>query len=174
LAERLAEVAFAETDTSYAAVVALRFDDIDFGSTLDRLIDTFEPDPRHGEWVREWSQRERAIPVVFDMGGVLGMKRDGTVISVPWDEPHGALREETSSVAHMAAVIGAAQKYPELKTLAPNRPSDAPDCPQCAVLNPDGSRGCPVCWQLGWLPRTPPSWWFNHPAPSINTGTSVV
>lgn len=174
LAERLAEVAFAETDTPYAAVVALRFDDVDLGSTIDRLIDKFEPDPRHGEWVRAWSQQERAIPVVFDMGGILGMKRDGTVISVPWDEPHGASREETSSVAHMAAVIGAAQKYPELKTLTPARPSDAPDCPQCAVLNPDGSRGCPVCWHLGWLPPTPPRWWFNHPAPSVSTGTSAT
>lgn len=174
LAERLAEVAFAKTDAPYAAVVALRFDDVDLGSTIDQLIDSFEPDPRHGEWVRTWSKQERALPVVFDMGGILGMKRDGAVISVPWDEPHGASREERSSVAHMAAVIGAAQKYPELKTLAPARPSNAADCPQCAVLHPDASQGCPVCWQLGWLPPTPPSWWFSHPAPSVSTGTSAT
>lgn len=174
LAERLAEVAFAETDTPYAAVVALRFDDVDLGSTLDRLIDKFEPDLRHSEWVRTWSKQERALPVVFDMGGILGMKRDGTVISVPWDEPGGTTHQETSCVAHMAAVIGAAQKYPELKTLVPARPPDVPDCPQCAALNPDGSRGCPVCWQLGWLPPTPPSWLFNHPAPNVTTGTSAT
>jgi hypothetical protein len=160
LAERLAEVAFAGTDAPYAAVVAFRFDDVDMGSTLDRLIDQYQPDSRHGEWVRAWSQRERALPVVFDMGGILGMKRDGTVISVPWDEPR-TTREETSSVAHMAAVIGAAQKYPELAALGPRRPADALDCPQCSVLNQDGQRGCPVCWHLGWSPPSPPGWFFS-------------
>ena len=68
LAERLAEVGFAETDAPYAAVVALRFDDVDLGSTIDQLTDAFEPDPRHGEWVRTWSQQQRVLPVVFDMG----------------------------------------------------------------------------------------------------------
>jgi len=171
LAERLADVAFAETDTPYAAVVALRFDNVDIGATIERLIDALETDPRHGEWVCARSRQERVLPVVFDMGGILGMKSDGTVISIPWDKPGGTTHEETSGVAHVAATIGAAQKYPELKTLAPARPPDVPDCPQCAVLNPDGSRGCPVCWQLGWLPPTPPSWLFNHPAPSVSTGT---
>jgi hypothetical protein len=174
LADRLAEIALVETETPYAAVVAIRFDDIDVGTTIDRLIDEYEPDPRHGEWVRAWSHQERALPVVFDMGGVLGMRRDGTVISVPWDEPTRRARTETAGVAHLAAVIGAGLKYRELATLSPARLSDAEECRQCVVLNTDGQRGCPVCWQLGWLPPTPPSWLFNGPPPSIAATASVT
>ncbi|HYO98274.1 MAG TPA: hypothetical protein VER33_27405 [Polyangiaceae bacterium] len=170
LAERLAEVAFSETNAPYAAVVALRFEDVDIGSTVDRLIAEFEPDPRHGDWVRVWSQQELALPVVFDLGGMLALRRDGAVISIPWDEPGAITHEETSSVAHMTAVIAAAQKYPELRTLAPARPSDAQDCSQCAVTNPVGSRGCPLCWHLGWLPPTPARWFFNDRAQSTTTG----
>ncbi|WP_426749812.1 hypothetical protein [Myxococcus sp. Y35] len=173
LADRLAEVAFTAPNVPYAAVVALRLDDVDVGSMLDRLIDEYEPTPVHGEWVRAWSQQERALPVVFDMGGILGMKRDGTIVGIPWDGPDRATREETSSTAHLAAVIGAARRYPELATLGPRRPSDAQECPRCAVKGSDGQHSCPVCWQLGWLPPTPPVWFFNE-SPARSAATSVT
>jgi hypothetical protein len=166
LAERLAELAFANTDSPYAAVAVLRLDDADVGSAIDRLIDEYQPDARHGDWLREWSLQNRALPVVFEMGGVLGMKRDGSIVSVSWDDPVGSTREETSGVAHLAAVVGASQKYAALATLAPRRPVDAEDCSQCALLNreSDNPRGCPICWYLGWRPPTPPTWFFNTPS----------
>jgi hypothetical protein len=162
LAQRLAEAAFANSDTPYAAVAVLRLDDVDVGSAIDRLIDEYQPDPRHGEWLRDWSREHRALPVAFDMGGVLGMRRDGSVVSVSWDDPTGSTREETSGAAHLAAVVGASQKYALLATLAPRRPLDAKPCSQCAILNPgsDVPHGCPACWYLGWQPPAPPPWLF--------------
>jgi hypothetical protein len=160
LAERLAEPVFANDDSPYTAVAVLRLDEVDVGSAIDRLIDEYRPDPRHGKWLRDWSLEHRALPVVFEIGGVLGIKRDGAVLSVSWDDPQGSTRQETSGAAHLAAMIGASQKYAMLATLAPKRPLDAQVCSHCATLNPgsDVPRGCPMCCYLGWQPPAPPRW----------------
>src|SRR5205085_2414777 len=146
------------------AVAVLRFDALDVGAEIDRLIDGYAPDPRHGAWLRNWALEHRALPATFDMGGVLGMKRDGSVVSVVWDDPGSATREETSAVAHLAAVVGAAGKYAGLETLAPRRPADAKPCSHCASFGSpiDHKRGCPICWYLGWVPPEPPRW-FSTP-----------
>ena len=88
------------------------------------------------------------------------MKRDGSVVSVSWDDPKGSTREETSSAIHLAAVVGASHKYATLATLTPRRPLDAEPCSHCATLNlgTDVPRGCPMCWYLGWRPPAPPPW----------------
>jgi hypothetical protein len=159
LAERLVQLAFAKPDTPYAAVAVLRFDAIDVAVEIDRLIDEYEPDPRHGARLRGWAREQRALPVSFDMGGVLGMRPDGSVLSVSWDDP-GSTREEPSPVAHAAATIGASQKYAALKTLGPRRPSDAEPCTACTSFRPNAGerQGCPLCWYLGWRPPTAPLW----------------
>jgi hypothetical protein len=165
LAERLAEIDFVNSEISYAAVAVLRFDDVDLASTVDRLVDAYEPEPGHADWLRAWSRANRALPVFFDMGGVVAMKGDGSVISMSWEAPDAPAREETSGAAHLAAVIGAAQRHEALGTLAPRRPRGAAECAECAVLNPDGGRGCPVCWYLGWSPPPAPSWFLDSPHP---------
>jgi serine/threonine protein phosphatase PrpC len=73
LAERLADVAFRSESTPFAAVVALRFDAVDFSAELDRLIAAYQPEPRHAAWLGAWARTERALPVSFDMGGVAGL-----------------------------------------------------------------------------------------------------
>jgi len=165
LAERIAELAFIATESPYAAIAALRVDDVDVGSAIDRLINDYQPNPKHADWLREWSHQHHALPVVFDMGGVLALKRDGSVVSVTWDDPAGSTREETSAAAHLAAVIAASRKYAVLATLAPRRPQDAEDCSHCARLHgdPNNARGCAICWYLGWRVPVPPSWFFDSP-----------
>jgi hypothetical protein len=75
LAERLADLAFANEDAPYAATAVLRFDEVDVESEIERLIDRYEPDPRHGTWLRDWARSHRALPVTFDMGGVIPRER---------------------------------------------------------------------------------------------------
>gem|GEM_PF-1380101 len=162
LAERLADVAFRNEKTPFAAVVALRFDAVDVSAELDRLIAAYEPDPGHGAWLRAWARTERALPVSFDMGGVIGLRRDGSVVSVAWDDP-GSTREETSDAAHLATTIGASRKYPALRTLAAVRPPHAKACPHCEEfrVSTSGAEGCPMCWYLGWVPPNPPPWFLR-------------
>ena len=162
LAHRLTDVAFRNVSTPFAAVVALRFDAVDVSAELDRLIAAYEPDPRHGAWLGAWARTERALPVSFDMGGVAGLRRDGSVVSVAWDDP-GSTREDTSDAAHLAATIGASRNYPALRTLAPARPPRAKACPHCEEfrVSAGGAEGCPMCWYLGWVPPNPPPWFLR-------------
>jgi len=162
LAARLTDVAFRNASAPFAAIVALRFDAVDVSEELDRLIAAYEPGARHGAWLRAWARTERALPVSFDMGGVAGLRRDGSVVSVAWDKPDST-REETSDAAHLAATIGASRNYPALRTLAPSRPPHANACPHCEEFRvpPSGAEGCPMCWYLGWVPPNPPPWFLR-------------
>lgn len=146
------------------ATAVLRFDSIDVRSTIERLIDCYEPDPRHGDWLLSWSRSNRALPASFDMGGVLGLKPDGRVLSVAWDAPESSTREETSPAAHLAATVGALLLYPSLKTLAPRSPEPARACSHCGTTSAGEGPGCPLCWYLGWMPPEPPEW-FHRPTP---------
>jgi hypothetical protein len=159
LAERLAELAMANEDSPYAAAAVLRLDGVDVSAEIDRLIDEYRPDPRHGEWLRDWSQEHRALPVYFDMGGVAGLKRDCSVVAVAWDDPEHSTLEETSAADHLTAIVGASRTYATLATLAPRRPPDAQDCPHC---DSDNRRGCAWCCYLGWCPPARPAW-FHRP-----------
>src|SRR5690606_27491269 len=109
--------------------------------------------------------RHRALPVGFDMGGVLGLKTDGSVVSVAWDDPDHSTREETTPAVHLAAAIGAAQKYPSLSTLAPRRPRGAPDCTHCEELQSSPLRGCRLCWYWGWDPPEAAEWLHSSSGP---------
>jgi hypothetical protein len=171
LAERLADLAFANEDSPYAATAVLRFDAVDVESEIERLIDRYEPDPRHGTWLRDWARLHCALPVSFDMGGVLGLKADGIVLSVAWDHwdhPNDSTREEASATAHLAATIGAARNYPALETLAPRRPATARACSHCPSLAQAQAPGCPMCWYLGWeVPRPPASFYALGAEPGV-------
>ncbi len=158
LAERLVDLGFANGDSPYSAAAVLRFDSTDVETEIDRLVDRYEPDPSHGAWLGDWARARRALPVSFDVGGALGIRRDGTVLSVAWDRQDDSTREETSGVAHLAATVGAARTKPTLETLAPRRPAAARACPQCGALAPAGGTGCPTCWYLGWEVPKPPAW----------------
>jgi hypothetical protein len=143
LAEHLVDLPFA-ADGPFAAVAAIRSDGFDLAAVVDRLIDAYTHDPRHQAWLDPWARRERALPVWFDMGGVLGLRGDGAMVGALWDHP-GPAEVETDPNLLLAARVAAA-RLPALAALAVPRPAAAPDCRFCA-----GTR-CPVCWQLGWEP----------------------
>jgi hypothetical protein len=173
LAERLADLAFANEDSPYAAVAVLRLDPFSVGDRIEALINEYEPDPNHGEWLGDWAREHRALPVSFDMGGVLSMRPDGSVVGVAWDDPRRSACEKTSCAAHLAALIGASRTYPALEALAPKRPEGAPSCSCCASTDsrPAAKRGCELCWYLGWRPPEPPPW-FQRPLGAASSTAS--
>jgi hypothetical protein len=160
VAERLAELAVASGDSPYGAMAVLRYDAVDVAAEIERLIDRYEPDPEHGAWLGDWVRSQRALPVSLDMGRVLGLTSDGSVLGIAWDEPGDSTRAETSAAAHLAAAVGAARRYPTLQTLAPRRPATASACSHCQSLATpkEAAPGCPSCLYLGWEPPRPPAW----------------
>lgn len=98
------------------------------------------------------------LPVTLDMGGCAGISPAGDVVSVTWEEPHRVTAETDPKVRNMV-LYRAGLEYPELRWLAPVRPSDAGDCGTCGGTGQfPGVAGSGVegivceCGGLGWLP----------------------
>jgi hypothetical protein len=91
-----------------------------------------------------------ALPVYFDMGGVLAFTPEGVVLSCDWESKQ--VRPETDEKWIIAAALSAAERYPELGRLVPGKPPAAKTCEACSgtgrmlqtrVL-------CRQCSGLGW------------------------
>jgi hypothetical protein len=105
-----------------------------------------------------------ALPLILDFGGFCGLRRDGTFIEVPWDEPARAT-EVTSHRMRDTALKSGSERYPFLAALLPRRSSNARTCPQCGgtgVHPLAATSGANiVCWcgGLGWIP----DYWEEDP-----------
>jgi hypothetical protein len=102
--------------------------------------------------LQEFSRRHGALPVYWDMGGLLLLLPSGTIIGTDVD----AIDDPTSQVEEqwqLIARVSAASKYPELSCSLPERPAEAPDCETCSGTGRfPGTKtaSCGVCNGLGW------------------------
>ena len=121
-------------------------------------------------YVREWGEdlvestraaaRTQLLPMYMDLGGFIGLRTDGELLSVDWDElePEGGLAVEHDPRLRRMALQAGAERYPELSFLHPVRPPDAVPCPQCRGRGRPMSDGHPTpdsivryCGGSGWL-----------------------
>jgi hypothetical protein len=116
-------------------------------AALSRLCEEATHDV--AEEVRRVAILTGGLPVWSDMGGVLILKPDGSVLE--YDKEEGTVRP-ASERSHTLALVEAALKHPELRALGPERPPEAHTCPQCSgsgvVM---GNVVCGVCMRTGWL-----------------------
>jgi len=98
------------------------------------------------------------LPLSLDAGGVVGLKRDGSVVSVEWDDPSQE-RPITRVRDRDVALIDGARRYEFLKSLLPAHSPDARVCPECrgTGVHPLAAEAkvdnvvC-QCAGLGWIP----------------------
>ncbi len=99
---------------------------------------------------REAARRTGAVPVHSDMGGILLVAPNGSVLHYHPDS--GDVSTATEERWRILALVKAARKFPELEPLRPRRPASAEVCTQCGgegvVL---GHVDCAVCWGSGWI-----------------------
>jgi len=98
------------------------------------------------------------LPALLDMGGCLGLLKNGEVASFLWDEP-ATLRLESDPRIRNLAYFQTSLKYPVLAPLVSQRPIDALTCSHCSGsgkwlgLNAKwADRIVCYCGGLGWLP----------------------
>ena len=109
--------------------------------------------------LRKLAAELQLLPVILDMGGCLGLRPNGDVMSFVWDEPRH-LRPERDPRICNTVYYRASVKYPELAALAPKRPATAIDCPHCDGTGsvswlPNADLANTIvcyCGGLGWLP----------------------
>lgn len=97
------------------------------------------------------------LPVFLDWVGFIGLREDGELLFVSWDPPHEAAIVREPHLRR-TAMVAAAEKYPELAALVPQRPPEAEPCAFCGGSGRPMVQGEPVpenvrcaCGGLGWL-----------------------
>ena len=100
--------------------------------------------------LRDVVRQYDALPVYSDVGGTLFLTPTLNVLCLPADGVD--VQEEHSPEWRLAALVRAAERFPELQSLLPVRADDTPPCAACSgrgsLLN--GLR-CGCCLGLGWL-----------------------
>jgi hypothetical protein len=89
--------------------------------------------------------------VYSDMGGALAITPEGEVLEYDFETRITAVAEGNWRTAGFTR---AARRFPELKDLAPLRPSSAVNCPVCGGCGVIVANiGCGTCWGTGWIVR---------------------
>ena len=127
---------------------------MDVSLSMSRLIEKRLSEFLAGpaDTLQEVARRYCALPVYSDMGGTLFLSPTGKVVFLRED---GVVVAPPSGSLNWALVarIAAAEKFPELASLVPTRPTSGPDCPDCGGA---GRRSelrfrCGTCLGLGWV-----------------------
>lgn len=98
------------------------------------------------------------LPLSLDAGGVVGLKRDGSIVCVNWEDP-GQEKPIVRARERDSALIDGATRYEFLKALLPVRSSNEDVCSECrgtgkhplAVAANVDNVVC-LCTGLGWIP----------------------
>jgi hypothetical protein len=103
------------------------------------------------------ARRHGALPVIWDIGGVVLLTPDAKVLDVGWDDR--APTENADPLARNRALFQGARRFPPLASFVPPRPADARTCPHCngtgtPIDIPAATRGNLICFcgGAGWLP----------------------
>lgn len=122
---------------------------------LAGVLASTEPDPAG---LRAIAERFRLLPVLADAGGFVGLREDGEVVIVDWDEPDEPFVAPDERL-RWAGLARAAARYPDLAFLRPPPTPGAVTCPKCgrsgrfAVDGVEAPEGVLCqCFGLGWVP----------------------
>lgn len=104
---------------------------------------------------REAAARTGGVPVHADLGGVLVLATDGSVLHY---DPEGGRVSPVEDIRwQLLALVKAARAFPDLRQLRPGMPDTAVACERCGgrgvIL---GDLDCGACFGIGWNPEPPP------------------
>ena len=99
------------------------------------------------------ARRHQALPLYADLGGILFLRPDGEVL-VGSGVSGEMLEVETNRAWNITLRVIAAEQYPELKPLLPEKPPGASTCTSCdgsgKAVVASGHVTCGGCFGLGW------------------------
>jgi hypothetical protein len=119
---------------------------------IDELLAGSDPDSAD---LREVARLLNALPIFADMSGWIGLRTDGSMIFLNHDSKKTS--EDIEPEWRLIALVNGSEKYPELKSLLPNRLESATDCQECKGTGRFIFESqvylrafCGVCSGLGW------------------------
>jgi hypothetical protein len=93
-----------------------------------------------------------ALPLYADLGGVVGIRPDGTLVAWSHDGGGRDARPVEDRIWVLIALVAAARRYPEFQKLLPGRGPGVIDC-DCRRIpaSVSGLIYCGRCGGMGWL-----------------------
>jgi hypothetical protein len=107
-------------------------------------------------WESSYVADISALPLYVGWTETIGIRSDGEIVSWSTEGDYLGVRPVEDRILVLIALVTGVQRYPELRALLPERPSDATDCPcRNHALLASGSVLCGQCGGIGWLPGKP-------------------
>jgi hypothetical protein len=128
---------------------------------IERKFTEFIRGDAHGEY-RRAAQSAHALPIYFEWSACMAIRPDGEVIWIDHDERHQIHAVDDELVRNIGLFQGSRRDL-DLVFLAPARPPDAIECPDCRgtgrLILPEGHEHLAdtlvcKCGGLGWLPAS--------------------
>jgi hypothetical protein len=100
---------------------------------------------------RSVAHRTNALPVYSDLSGTLTISPEGTVLY--YNSESGEIEPITDDTWTIVAAVSAAEKYPDLRALLPEKPPTAKTCSLCSGTGRQLKMKalCGKCFGLGWV-----------------------
>jgi hypothetical protein len=122
----------------------------------DRVRELERESPQTWRWQQEFVSAYGVLPLFLGWTETLGIQPDGHLVRWSTEHEYPGLLPIEAPVDCALVLVRAAQLYPVLEALLPQRPPEVPDCPTCAGCGrlPQLPDLVCECCGLGWVPRT--------------------
>jgi hypothetical protein len=117
-----------------------------------RIADYAAEAPEPLRWAAPFVTEIGALPLYFGWTETIALRPDGQLVCWSTEGHDAEVRPLHDGAWVLPALVAGADRYPELRELLPERPSDAVECP-CRKHPLFASRQIPCgrCGGLGWL-----------------------
>jgi len=108
--------------------------------------------PEPFRWLAPYVGEFKALPLYLGWWEVTGIRADGEFVCWSTEHEYPGVRPVEERYFWLSSLVDGCRRYPELRALLPNRPTDAVDCRHMAhPLFAEGKVFCPECCGLGWV-----------------------
>ena len=119
---------------------------------VERIVAFSAESPPQLRWLAESAASAGALPMYQEWFETIGLCPDGEVVSWSTEGDYSGTKPVEDRYVWLTSLVDAAKRYPELRSLLPERPPDARDCQHLAhPLFAEGKVFCPECCALGWV-----------------------
>jgi hypothetical protein len=121
-----------------------------------------------------FAARYRALPLYAEWYGTTYLTASGKFLYLNEETAPPRLENDLNDASRLVALVLAAERYPQLRALLPQRPAGTPDCEDCGggghviIMGNASNIICGPCNGLGWRGATAAEDDHEHPYPSFD------
>ncbi len=116
-----------------------------------RIVGYSAETPDQLKWQSPYVSQFSALPLYLGWMETIGIRADGELLFWSTEGEYAGTRPVEDRIWVLSALVAGAERYPELRALLPERPTNAVDC-RCRKhpLLASGKVMCNECGGIGW------------------------